>query len=310
MLMSLPEYVHTVLPHVEWTRLQRDHERRVHALIGPHVARRSRHEKDPVADFLFEYYRYRPGALALWSPGFGVGIDAVSEDARPSGWDAALVRTAPSGTAYLSARAFPERRLDGTRFIHGTLMATDGRPPLFGCSGLHEWAMVYRTPDIRHDQLPMRLSDDDIAHVVDQGPLCCTHYDAFRFFTPAAAPLNRTRLTPDDIQNRDQSGCLHVNMDLYRWAFKRAPWIASDIILDALELAFEIRTVDMQASPYDLSGQGLDAIPIETEAGRAAYVERQRAFHLRALPLRKRLIHAYRELLSAVEHVDYRETVS
>lgn len=298
--MPLPPYIHTVLPRAEWDRARDVHAQRVDRLVGPHLERRSRHEKDPVTDFLFEYYRFRPSALSRWSPGFGWGL----EDAPSDVLDAELTRRSGDGTMFLAAEAFPMRHIPGTRFILDVLERTRDRVPLFGCAGLHEWAMVYRTDDIRHGQVPLRMSPDAIADVVERGPLCCTHYDAFRFFTPAAAPLNRAPLTADDLLETDQPGCLHVNMDLYRWAFKRAPWIRCNLVLDALELAFDIREVDMRASPYDLSAQGLAPIPIEMDEGRAEYARLQRAFHRRATPIRDSLIEAYSLLLSAVGEQD------
>ncbi|MEQ9104511.1 MAG: 3-methyladenine DNA glycosylase [Rhodothermales bacterium] len=305
-IMPLPVYVHTVLSRAEWTEARNAHAERVDRLIGRHVERRSRHEKDPVADFLFEYYRFRPSALARWSPGFGWGL----EDAPADVLDATLARRSGDGVTHLDAEAFPMRHLPGTRFIRDVLERTQGRLPLFGCAGLHEWAMVYRTADVRHDHVPLRLTPDEIADVVERGPLCCTHYDAFRFFTPAATPLNRSALSVDDMLERDQPGCLHVNMDLYRWAFKRAPWVGSDLILDALELAFDIREVDMRASPYNLSEQGLVPIRVELDEGRAEYAGLQRAFHRRAAPLRNRLLDSYTALLDAVASVASGDPVS
>lgn len=38
-----------------------------------------------------------------------------------------------------------------------------------------------------------------------------------------------------------------------RWAIKIFPFIPSELLADALELAIQAREVDMRASPYDLS---------------------------------------------------------
>src|SRR5699024_8972646 len=48
----------------------------------------------------------------------------------------------------------------------------------------------------------------------------CTHFDAFRFFTDPAAPLNQTRLTRDDQVRHEQPACLHAGMDVYSWVTK------------------------------------------------------------------------------------------
>jgi hypothetical protein len=87
-------------------------------------------------------------------------------------------------------------------------------------------------------------------------------------------------------------------MDLYKWAFKLAPWCPSDLIADTFELARDIRELDMRASPYDLSTFGYTAVPIETPEGRAEYEKSQKAFAERARPLRRRLINLCQNLLT------------
>ena len=88
----------------------------------------------------------------------------------------------------------------------------------------------------------------------------------------------------------EQPGCLHAGMDVYKWAFKLAPAVPSDLTADAFDLAREIRVLDMEASPYDLRELGHDPVRIETPQGRAEYLERQRAFTVRSNALRHRLI--------------------
>jgi hypothetical protein len=86
-------------------------------------------------------------------------------------------------------------------------------------------------------------------------------------------------------------------MDLYKWAFKLAPWCPSDLIADTFELARDIRELDMRASPYDLTSHGYSPVPIETPEGRAQYEKYQREFAERARPLRQRLICLCKALL-------------
>jgi len=88
----------------------------------------------------------------------------------------------------------------------------------------------------------------------------------------------------------EQPGCLHANMDLTKWSMKLGPAVPGDLLLDCFELAGEIRLLDMQASPYDLSSLGERAVAIETREGKAEYVARQRDFAERADSLRSRLI--------------------
>ena len=79
-------------------------------------------------------------------------------------------------------------------------------------------------------------------------------------------------------------------MDLYKWAFKLAPFTPSELIADCFALARDIREVDMRASPYDLQKLGFPPIPFETAAGRTEYEQHQRAFTARSEPLRARLV--------------------
>ena len=85
-------------------------------------------------------------------------------------------------------------------------------------------------------------------------------------------------------------------MDLYKWALKLAPATPSELVADCFELAADVRTLDMRASPYDLTDLGHPPFRIETAAGRAEYTRAQAGFARRAAPLRDRLI----ELCDAV----------
>ena len=79
-------------------------------------------------------------------------------------------------------------------------------------------------------------------------------------------------------------------MDLYKWCYKLTPLVSSDLTMDCFELAWDVRTVDMQASPYDLADWGYEPIAIETPEGKARYVELQRNFAERSDLLRRRLL--------------------
>jgi len=128
--------------------------------------------------------------------------------------------------------------------------------------------------------------------VIEAGTLRCTHFDATRFFTPEALLRNEHTPTRKTQIDHEQPGCLHAGMDLYRWALKLSPGISSELIIDAFELALELRTLDMRASPYDLRELGYEPVPIETPEGRREYVDQQRAFALRANALRARMLTA------------------
>ncbi|WP_251050748.1 MULTISPECIES: 3-methyladenine DNA glycosylase [unclassified Microbacterium] len=261
------------------------HQERADALTAAHRDRATRAEKHPVWDFLFTYYGYKPARLRRWHPGAGVELtDAVERRSwrwyGPGGSDTAAV---PDAAAF--AREKPEL----AALIERMLRRTASRPGQFGCFGLHEWAMVYRADEHRHS-VPLRLGQAGTDAVVNAHDLRCTHFDAFRFFTPDAVPRNRTALTRDDQPLFEQPGCLHAGMDLYKWATKLGPLIPGELLLDTFELARDIRLLDMQAAPYDLSAWDVVPVPIETPEGKAEYVRRQREYAERGAALRTALL--------------------
>lgn len=282
----------SVMPMTAWQAARDEYLTRVRAWAEERVRRMARHEKHPVYDFLFEYYSFRPAHLLRWTPGFGVKLEGATHS--DIGWSEFI---ASDNVLSLPADKFPEHRDSYLRWAVDYLAAVLAREPSFACMGLHEWAMVYRDPNVRHPYVPLRLPREEIDGVINSQALLCTHYDAFRFFTPHAVPRNRYPLTRTTTTEHDQGGCIHANMDLYRFAYKIAPFCPSDVVADAFELALAAREVDMRASPYDLSSYGFTAIPIETRAGREEYIELQRAIAVRAQPVRERVLDIYRRLL-------------
>ncbi|MFC4059708.1 3-methyladenine DNA glycosylase [Planomonospora corallina] len=273
-----------------WLARAQAHRRRVGAWTEPHLERRARGESHPVEDFLFTYYGHRPARLRQWHPGAGVVLRGASGFGRD-------YLDTPEG-ATLDTAALAERRGSSIEWIARLLAATAARPAYLGCFGLHEWAMVYRTPEVRHTAWPLRLGGEGIARVVEERGVRCSHFDAFRFFTPEARPLNVLQPTRERQRELEQPGCLHANMDLYKWAYKLSPLVSGELVADCFALARDIRAVDMRASPYDLSALGYRPIPIETPEGRAEYAAEQRRFAERARPLRQRLLDACERLLS------------
>ncbi|HIW94875.1 MAG TPA: 3-methyladenine DNA glycosylase [Candidatus Corynebacterium gallistercoris] len=283
--------VTTVLGVEEWEARRRRHQKQADDLTADHVQRRARGERHPVWDFMFNYYPTTAGQLRRWHPGAGVGV-VVEGDATPR---------LPAFKDH-----YGEVRIDGQRvwaldverhlaargktveYIQRLLRATAERPAQLGCFGLHEWAMVYRdTP--RHPE-PLRLGTEGTNEVVEANQLKCTHFDAFRFFTPQAAPRNELAPTRNTQPDLEQPGCLHASMDLYKWATKLGPLIPGELWLDTFRLACDVRRLDMEASPYDLREWGFQPVRIETPAGRAEYVRRQRRLFERAQELRWRIL--------------------
>ncbi|MFC8191861.1 3-methyladenine DNA glycosylase [Cellulomonas sp. NPDC057328] len=279
-----------VLPAAVWRPRADAHAARADALTAGHRERRSRHERHAIEDFLYEYYPTRPAQLRRWHPGAGTALAPDADGPAAQGaWR--WYRTDADGTVTLDVPAFLADRGEAVRFVAGLVGATASRPAATGCFGLHEWAMVYREADDEHRHpLPLRLGRDGTDAVVEAHRIRCTHVDAFRFFTPAAAPRNTLQPTRATQVALEQPGCLHANMDVYKWCLKLGPAVPGDLLLDAFDLARDIRVVDMCASPYDVRPYGLDPIAVETPEGKADYVRRQRGFAARANALRTRLL--------------------
>ncbi len=278
----------------EWRTIAEQHSSKVGLLIEDYLEKRSRGLKQPVMDFLFEYYPFRPSWLKRWSPGVGVILELKNPNdfPNPKGW------IFHAGKAFLDPLSIPEKRKQSFEWILNLLKNTRDKRPSFGCFGMHEWAMVYKSEEIRHSQVPLRMKPQELADFVESRPLLCTHFDAFRFFTPEAIPLNKNQLSRETFSDMEQPGCIHSNMDLYKWAFKGFPWISSDIVFAAFMLACEAREIDMKASPYDLADHGLEPIKIETEKGRAEYLEAQQSIFKKGIPVREKLIQEFEHLIS------------
>ena len=293
------------LDRATWQARAAAHAARVDVWVQPHLARRRAGEKHPVHDFLFGYYSQRPAALRRWHPGYGVTLLDAPEYDGLKGYERIVPREkhlfagrTGAGRVGLSVSddflASQRPLIEGIRRL---LVATAGRPATLGCFGLHEWAMVYRTEEVRHPW-PLRLGSRGTDTVVESHRIACSHFDAFRFFTDDARPLNTLQPGRDNRPAFEQPACLHAGMDLYKHAFRLSPLICSDLVADCFELAWEIRILDMRAAPYDLRDLGLEPVRIETAEGKQEYAAAQRAFADRAAPLRQRLIQECERLLT------------
>ena len=274
----------------EWEAAEAAHHARVDVATAAHLRRREDGRRHPVEDFLFTYYSQRPAQLRRWHPGPGVVLEGAAGLPR-AGW---RFYTADDGGAQLDLTGFAESRGETVQFVADLLGATRARQGQFGCFGLHEWAMVYRLDEdeVRHAGWPLRLGAAGTDVVVEAHQLRCSHYDAFRFYTPPARPLNLLQPTRERQVALEQPGCLHAGMDLYKWAYKLSPAVPSDLVMDCFDLARDIRELDMRASPYDLTELGYTPVPIETPQGKAEYAAAQRGFAARGQALRDRLLAA------------------
>ncbi|CAM3996882.1 3-methyladenine DNA glycosylase [Helcobacillus massiliensis] len=295
------------------------HEGRADALTAAHRERRARHEKHPVEDFLHTYYPFSPAFLRRWHPGWRVGYEADADrdlagvgDVVEDGTRRHYIdsRSPAGGVAVRRAdvAGFLAKRADAVRFMHRLLTRSQlgVRPANLSCFGLHEWAMVYRLQpgQQRHEDLPLRLGQAETDRVVEANQLVCSHIDAFRFFTPQAVPRNSMEPTRATQVQRDNPACLHVGMDLYKWAAKLVPLVPSSLVLDCFEHARSTRLLDMEASPYDVRPLGYGVVAIETPEGKAEYVRRQKELAQGAQQLRRRILEHLDPLIAAGSEED------
>ena len=317
----------------------------------------SRDKSHPIFNFFMNYYHFQPSMLRFFSPGLGVMVGTESDDDYKYDLPKkGRVIYNDSCVIYDPKLAkFCEKQVNSFKKTLRILEATQRRPPNLHCYGLHEWAMLYsRSVPFITQSLPLRdrLSNEVIREVVEtQGPTC-THYDAFRFFSQDAVILNSTStslssksksayevsLTRDNEEDYEQPGCLHSIMDIFKWSVKIFPFLSSNLVVDALELALRAREVDMRASPYNLKaykylvnrsegmkydqnneqyvhlcedfdvnnnnnlGSNFNSAPImiETVEGRREYAKLQRNLYMQAKPIRDKLIMSYKMLLDAL----------
>lgn len=288
-----------MLSEHEWQTKASTHYEEVIQWTQPHRSRRGSHTKHPVYDFLFTYYPFSLGKLEQWHPGYRSALEIITAD-TPTVYQTKYY-TRLDNLVFLNADALKEKEIKRIRWIHNLLKLTQSRPANFSCFGMHEWAMVYQTGkagvDLRHrESAPLRFSQEETDRIVESRPIRCSHFDAFRFFTPPAIKFNKLQPTLDKRDEFEQSGCLHTNMDLYKWASKCMPWVGSHLLWKCFRLALQTRELDMRASPYDLSEYGYQPVKIETQEGRVEYEILQRKITQKAQILREKII----EILNVV----------
>jgi hypothetical protein len=283
-------------PSTRWSRadwrVRHDaHQGRVATLADAFVTRRCHQKKHPVHDFLFTYYNFSPAKLKQWMPPLDIALEVTEEDVPPLPWLNSDRFIQAEGWVMLDESRLSAPLRDLARWVATLCEKVLDRAPRFRCFGLHEWAMVYKQSreEIRHQGYELRLSPEVMASFIESQSIGCSHYDAFRFFTPEAKPLNVLQPVLETRLEMEQGACLHANMDLYKWATKLWPWVGSDLVGQVFALACEGRDLDMRASPYDLSHLGYEPVCIETAEGRERYEQEQRRLAEKAVPLREEL---------------------
>jgi hypothetical protein len=284
-----------------WIALAADHKARAEKWTLPYRQRSACGEIHPVYDFLFIYYRNPPSQLEVWHPGANDLLEAHPSDNCFS--EKHYTREAEG--IRLDPGKIDKTTRHRMEMAQALCRVVEKRPARFGCFGMHEWAMVYQGDDdgeVRHrEKLTLRLPQKEVDAFIRSRPINCSHFDAFRFFTPSAKGFNRIQPDKHTRIENEQSGCLHTNMDLYKLAVQCMPWIGSEILWQCFELAAAARLLDMEASPYDCQALGLGCVPIETEAGRLLYEERQRALTEKSQPIRRSLIQSLQLVLNPVD---------
>ena len=281
----------------EWSVLARQHRNKASQWTVPHRERSASGQMHPVYDFLFIYYRNPPSQLEAWHPGLNYRLDAEQPmkafNEKYYSFNGSSIMLDPSKMSDTD-----RHRIEMALTLSDSVQA---RPPQFGCYGMHEWAMVYRgrtEGEVRHrEKLPLRLAEETINTFLQERPLSCSHFDAFRFFTPSAKRFNRIQPLKEERLANEQAGCLHTNMDLYKLAAQCMPWVGSDLLWQTFELALEARVLDMEASPYDCRTLGLGCVPVETKEGRRLYEKRQKSISEQAKPIRRALICSLQSIL-------------
>lgn len=282
----------------DWSMRAKKHRSQAQAWTEPCRARRACRKIHPVYDFLFTYYPFSLGRLEQWHPGLDISLEMTVS--MPEIFSKKHYKR-KEGYVLLAPETLSDKERYRIKHIHNLLTLTQHRTANYSCFGMHEWAMVYRGDhegEIRHrESAPLRLPQQDIDQLVESRSLCCSHFDAFRFFAPSAIALNKLQPTLEQRAEFEQPGCLHSNMDLYKWASKCMPWVGTDLLWQCFLLALSARELDMRASPYNLTDYNYEAIPVETADGRAQYEQAQRQITEEAQPIRQQLIDTLARLL-------------
>ena len=177
------------------------------------------------------------------------------------------------------------------------------RPAHTGCFGLHEWAMVHRTDETRHD-VPLRLGGSGHRRGRRVAPHRLLALRRLPLLHPDGAPAERAVARPRRPGGVRAAG-LPARDDGPLQA--RLPALAAGRLRPRRRLlrAGVGRPRGRHARvALRLRLVGFEPIRIETAEGKRAYAAHQRAFADRAAPLRARLVEACDVLLSLLSMPD------
>ena len=231
-------------------------------------------------------------------PARGVAPRAGGRAARRRGVPRAGPATSRTSAACASTRAALPRLAPTARFVRTLLTATAARPARLSCFGLHEWAMVYRSP--RPGTPPCRSGWAPRAPTRSSRPCPCTAPTTTRSGSSPRRARPRNAVAPGarrpggaraarlparhhgSLQVGLQARPRHPGRPGGRRASSSRPTSASSTCGPA---------------PTTSPRSATRRCPSRPPAGRAAYARAQANFALRAAPLRERLVDVCTALL-------------
>jgi hypothetical protein len=192
--------------------LQRQHvyQKRIRSILCDDLYTDKKH---PLFNFMFSYFHFKPEkVLYQYSPGLDVTLeDQYNEkseknintfDNKHLAIFAEINKVGSFTLDPVKGKYCPEKVLS-MRNTAKLLQNSYAKAPSFSCYGLHEWAMLYEpspslspslfssksevssekigdTKKSKHQNLPLRVTREEIAALIDSRSLRCTHYDALR----------------------------------------------------------------------------------------------------------------------------------
>jgi hypothetical protein len=229
-----------------WIETARCEQVRIRSLLSPATIYQDRNH--PIYNFIFIYFFFNQKILFQYSPGMNVEIEMESDIEQLASLNLVpeLQPIDPHSSHYFHI-SFQQKKIT-KKFLQRTLTllkSVESKLPSFWCFGLHEWAMLYHSSQLPSStpkpssslfqSLPLRVTAQQIESLINPSSsstqpsplprLRCTHFDAIRFFTPSSLPLNAITPTPTrkTVHQFDQPGCVHVNMDLFKYGICLLP---------------------------------------------------------------------------------------
>ena len=201
-----------------WLHREAAHQQRVRRYADPYLARRSAGRKHPVEDFLFTYYTQKPGQLLRWHPGAGVVLSGP-DAAERTGWkyyrtldDGELAAAGlPAGTAAVTfdrGSFLADRREAVAVRRRSSCAAPLPGPPSSAASGCTNgpWSTARTNSSCATNTCSCGSAPAGTDQVVEDNRIRCSHFDAFRFYTPDAIPLNSSTPSRENQRTMEQPG--------------------------------------------------------------------------------------------------------